>query len=557
MKRRTLRLARRTAAHLARCIVVCFTLAAASSALAQKDPATRLLEEQRDQLRQQDLGRPQPPHALSPARPELDANPGDVAEIGLLVQDPVISVDGAGLLSPAVVEATVSPFVSLPLGERRLELLLRRLDARLVEAGYITSHAVLEDASTRTGQIRIAVRPGTVESIRKRGEPASTGLERAFPLGTGDVLRLAEVEQGIHQINRLRLYQAQVNIRSGQSPATSVLDLVLDVGKPWHASIGADNQGSRATGANRVRAGLAIDDALGMLDALQLLGLASSDSRAAFASLALPQGFNTWSLTASASQSEQRLPADLESRSTSWTALAGWNRVLLLAAEGRDSVDVSLSRSRAGRRIEGVALAANHLAVLRGAINHLRKSDWVQWYVEPALSAGLPILGAQRDRAEIERRDAHAQFVKATLAAGVVSGLASGTAELAIQVNAQSSRVSLYGQEQISLGGLSTVRGFREGVLAGDNGYLVRSELRLPRVVDLTLARGRPVPYVHLDHGSAWLAQADHQHLTGSGVGLRWAGGGATIEAVASRAIAGPDALRDGWQFHLALGFEI
>ena len=45
MKRRTLRLARRTAAHLARCIVVCFTLAAASSALAQKDPATRLLEE--------------------------------------------------------------------------------------------------------------------------------------------------------------------------------------------------------------------------------------------------------------------------------------------------------------------------------------------------------------------------------------------------------------------------------------------------------------------------------------------------------------------------------
>ena len=139
------------------------------------------------------------------------------------------------------------------------------------------------------------------------------------------------------------MYQAQINIQPGQSPATSVLDLVLDTGKPWHASFGADNQGSPATGRGRLRAGLAIDDALGMLDALQLVGLASSDSRAAFASLALPQGFNTWSLTGSASLGKQRLPGDLQLRSTSWTAVAGWNRVLALAAEGRDSADVTLS----------------------------------------------------------------------------------------------------------------------------------------------------------------------------------------------------------------------
>ena len=494
---------------------------------------------------------------MSLARPALDADPRQVAETGPTIESPVITVDAAGLLAPEVVESTLSHFVSLSLGERRLELLLRQLDAQLVEAGYVTSHASVTRASIETRRVDIAVLPGRIESIRARGEAVGAALARAFPAAPGDVLRLAEVEQGIHQINRLRMYQAQINIKPGESPGTSVLDLVLDVGRPWHVSLGADNQGSKLTGRDRVRAGLAFDNALGMLDALQVIGLASSDSRAAFASLALPQGFNTWSLTGSASRSEQRLPGDLQYRSSSWTAVAGWNRVLSLSAEGRNSVDVTLSRSRSARRIEGEALTPDHLAVLRGAISHLRRVPSGQWYAEPALSVGLPIFGAKRDSSDIGRRDAHAQFVKLSLAAGAVVTLANGATELAFQLNGQASHDSLYGSEQISLGGMSTVRGFQEGVLAGDSGYLARSELRLPRMTDITLAGGRPIPYVHIDHGTAWLAQAERKRLAGAGIGVRWAGSGAVCEAVASHAIAGPDALRDGWLLHFSLGFEI
>lgn len=537
--------------------MLCTALAAAQAALAEKDPATRLLDEQRDKARQETLDRAPPRSDIPLARPALDSDPRQVAESGSTIDNAVITVDAAGLLAPEAVEATLSHFVSLPLGERRLELLLRQLDAQLVEAGYVTSHASLTGASLETRRVDIAVLPGRIESIRARGEAVGASLARAFPVTHGDVLRLAEVEQGIHQINRLRLYQAQINIKPGESPGTSVLDLVLDVGKPWHVSLGADNQGSKLTGRGRVRAGLAIDDALGMLDALQLIGLTSSDSRAAFASLAVPHGFNTWSLTGSASRSEQRLPGDLQYRSSSWTAVAGWNRVLSLSAEGRNSVDVSLSRSRSARRIEGEALTPDHLAVLRGALSHLRRMPTGPWYAEPALSVGLRVFGARRDPSDIERRDAHAQFVKLSLAAGAVMTLANGATELAVQFSGQASHDSLYGSEQISLGGMSTVRGFHDGVLAGDSGYLVRSELRLPRVTDITLAGGRPVPYVHLDHGAAWLVQAERKRLAGAGIGMRWAGSAAVLEAVASRAIAGPDALRDGWQLHFSLGLEI
>lgn len=557
MQNKNDRTARRVFARCVCLAVLGSALTTAQVAFAEKEPGARLLDEQRDKARQEALDRAPPAPDTSSTRPALDADPRQVAETGPTIESAVITVDAAGLLSPESVEATLARYLSLPLGERRIELLLRQFDALLVEAGYVTSHANLKRLSIETRRVDIVVLPGRIKSIRARGEAVRTALARAFPLAPGDVLRLAEVEQGIHQINRLRLYQAQINIQPGQSPATSVLDLVLDTGKPWHASFGADNQGSPATGRGRLRAGLAIDDALGMLDALQLVGLASSDSRAAFASLALPQGFNTWSLTGSASLGKQRLPGDLQLRSTSWTAVAGWNRVLALAAEGRDSADVTLSRSRSARRIEGEALAPDHLAVLRVAINHLSRGPVGQWYIEPAVSAGLPILGAKRDPSDIERRDAHAQFVKLSIAAGGVAAVAGGPTDLSVQLTGQVSHDSLYGSEQISLGGMSTVRGFQEGVLAGDSGYLMRTELRLPRSLDMTFAGGRPVPYVHFDHGATWLVQAPRKHLNGAGIGLRWAGSGVVAEAVASRAISAPNALRDGWLLHFSLGIEI
>ncbi len=532
-------------------------LAASTFALAEKDPAARLLDEQRQQLRDESLGQPSMSRVPIAGRPSLDANPADVAESGPTIPKPRINIDEFGLISRETLDSTIGPFRVLPLGENRLELLLRQLDARLVEAGYVTSHALLESASIDTGEVRIRVLPGRLDDIRIGGDTAAAGIVRAFPMALGEVLQLADVEQGIHQINRLRLYQAQVTLRPGDSPGGSYLDLALGTGKPWRASLGADNQGSVATGQNRVRAGFGFDDAFGMLDSLQIQALASSNSRAGLASFAVPQGYAIWSLTASGSRSTQRLPAGLELRSDAWTGLAGWNRVLTLAAEGRDSIDLSIARSRYARSIDGTALDADRLTVLRAAISHVRNSATAHWYVEPALSAGVPWLGAQRDPADLERASAHAQFVKLALNAGAVATFAQGDLETAIQAGGQFARVGLHGSEQLSLGGLSSVRGFREGVLTGDRGFLWRGEVRLPRVLANLPVAGQAVPYLHLDYGAAWLARADGDYVAGAGVGARWSGRGAVFEAVASHPVAGPAALREGLRVHFSLAIEI
>jgi len=535
----------------------CALIAAAMPALAEKDPAARLLEEQRENARQAGFKHSPIANFQISGRPALDANPADVAESGPTIANARIAVDDAGLPVGNPVSATVARFLGLPLGANRLELLLRQLDARLVEAGFVTSRALLESASADTGEVRIRLQPGCLDGIRNGGDSGESAFARAFPIRRGDVIRLPDVEQGIHQINRLRLYQAQVTLRPGDSPGGSVLDLALGLGKPWRASLGVDNQGSSATGQNRLRAGFGFDDALGVLDAFQVQALASSHSRAALASLAVPRGYETWSLTASGSQSTQRLPGKLEVRSSAWTALTGWNRVLGLSAEGRDSVDLTMTRSRFGRRIEGTSLDADRLTVLRAAYSHVRRSPAAHWYVEPALSAGVPVFGAQHDPDGLERGSVHAQFVKIGVNAGLVVPIAQGTAESSLQAAGQASRVGLHGSEQLSLGGLSSIRGFREGAIAGDSGFLLRGEIRLPRALGNLQGWGQAVPYAHLDYGMARLAQADRRNIASAGVGMRWSGYGAVLETVVSHPIAGPGALREGARVHFSVGMEI
>lgn len=526
------------------------------SVRAQKDPAVRLLEEQRDQARDAQLRRESAVSAPSTGRPALDSDPADVTESGPTIGNARMRVDAAGLLSSASVEATLAAFAELALGEQRLDLLLRRLDARLVEAGYVTSHATIVRATTEPPEVNIAIVPGRIEAIVADGTPASPAMARAFPARQGEVLTLPQVEQGLHQINRLRLYQAQINILPGSSPGNSVLDLVLSRGQPWHASFGADNQGSRATGRTRVRAGVGADDLFGQLESWQVLWLASAHSRASLATLALPQGFNTWSLTASASRSEQKVAGDFALHSTNWSVVAGLNRVLALSAEGRASADFTLTRTRAVREFERTSLTPDSLTVLRMAFNGVRNMPAAQWFAEPSISIGLPLLGARKDTDELTRRDAHAEFAKLGFAAGVVAQPAGPETQISGQATGQYSRVSLYGAEQFSLGGLGSVRGFPEGAIAGDSGYLLRSELRFTQLMPRLLA-GQPMPYLHADCGAAWLAGAAREAIASAGIGVRWAGRGALLEAVAAAPIRQASTRHDDWQFHFSIAVEL
>src|SRR5918998_1451362 len=110
--------------------------------------------------------------------------------------------------------------------------------------------------------------------------------------------------------------------------------------------------------------------------------------------------------------------------------------------------------------------------------------------------------------------------------------------ELHLRGSLQLSADPLFPIEQFVLGGITTVRGYREYLSATDNAFAGTVELRVP------VAR-LPVPYVSntpgagtlqlvpfFDRGAGWNTgrpTPPHSHLSSVGVGLRWLIGSGTL----------------------------
>ncbi|WP_454740810.1 ShlB/FhaC/HecB family hemolysin secretion/activation protein [Cupriavidus ulmosensis] len=514
-----------------------------SAPAVQEDPAQRLLREQRQ--RELEREATQPPAQIQ-AAPGLapDAPVEAVPETSATFEIRRIQVRGNTVLSEAEVDAITAPFLGHALGTNRINLLLRRFTEAFVARGYITTRAYLGEQNLASGVLVVTVVTGKVESIQLNGRVIRPGGGGLFDtVGGGlltdagtawqfpapdDTLRLPDLEQGVDQINRLRRNQAELQILPGQTPGSSVVALTNQTGDRFRFNAGVDNYGSRSTGIARTRLGIDADNALGFQESVSASYIGTVDTNAAVLSAAVPFGYNTFSYTGSLSEYQSAIAdtALLYGRSLGHTL--GWNRVITRDRTGRQALDLTLTYRKSEREINNLQLDPQRLTVLRAAWSGLRRfaANGQPGYAtaEAGISRGLTSLNATRDPSDIRADEAHAQFTKLDASATLQLPLPrlSGGAQLAwrAQLAGQWANVALFGSEQIYAGGMSTVRGFREGVIAGDRGAYLRNELAWANAP--ALAGVRMEPYVFLDGGqAAYVATRNWQSVAGTGLGLR------------------------------------
>nr|WP_231401637.1 ShlB/FhaC/HecB family hemolysin secretion/activation protein [Cupriavidus sp. WS] len=514
-----------------------------SAPAVQEDPAQRLLREQRQ--RELEREATQPPAQIQ-AAPGLapDAPVEAVPETSATFEIRRIQVRGNTVLSEAEVDAITAPFLGHALGTNRINLLLRRFTEAFVARGYITTRAYLGEQNLASGVLVVTVVTGTVESVQLNGRVIRPGGGGLFDtVGGGlltdagtawqfpapdDTLRLPDLEQGVDQINRLRRNQAELQILPGQTPGSSVVALTNQTGDRFRFNAGVDNYGSRSTGIARTRLGIDADNALGFQESVSASYIGTVDTNAAVLSAAVPFGYNTFSYTGSLSEYQSAIAdtALLYGRSLGHTL--GWNRVITRDRTGRQALDLTLTYRKSEREINNLQLDPQRLTVLRAAWSGLRRfaANGQPGYAtaEAGISRGLTSLNATRDPSDIRADEAHAQFTKLDASATLQLPLPrlSGGAQLAwrAQLAGQWANVALFGSEQIYAGGMSTVRGFREGVIAGDRGAYLRNELAWANAP--ALAGVRMEPYVFLDGGqAAYVATRNWQSVAGTGLGLR------------------------------------
>ncbi|APA89446.1 ShlB/FhaC/HecB family hemolysin secretion/activation protein (plasmid) [Paraburkholderia sprentiae WSM5005] len=548
-----------------------------------QDPGQQLIDEQRQQARQRQLAQPPASITVAPSTEETTLDiPADTPIDEIVEKGPTFQVNHIVLTTPGnrpfvspsgvpqvKLDAIVAPFMGHALGSHRINILLKRLTDAFVGAGYVTTRALLGPQNLGSGTLTITIQVGHIGSYTVNGKPiqrigegersagggwlTDAGYGNAFPAAPGAPLRLEDIDQGVSQINRLRRNQATVQVLPGQSVGDSVVDISNRSGDGLYYNLGVDNYGSSATGITRYRAGIEADNLIGLQESLSLSFIDSTDSNALVGAFAVPFGRHTFSYTLSDSEYQQVVGTSALLYGRTLSHILGWNYALDRTQADIVNLDATLSWRRTDREVNDIGLDPERIAVLRVGGNWLHKFVLTDApgsvTFDAGISQGLPWFEADHNGQDIARADAHSQFTKFDATATFTVPLPSlGRAQLAYRgvFGGQYTNVALYGSEQLYIGGMDTVRGFRSGEIAGDRGLYSRNELawvNAPAWQD-----GRIEPYLFLDAGKASLvAVPGFPSLVGAGLGVRtqwqWHRQLLSGELLAGRALTQPAAL--------------
>ncbi|WP_338805937.1 ShlB/FhaC/HecB family hemolysin secretion/activation protein [Pseudomonas chlororaphis] len=455
----------------------------------------RLLEEQRRRLEElKDLPGKE-------AAPTVPTAPADTRCFP--IKD--IELKGADSLSATEQARLLKPYIGQCLGVSQLNELLKVITDYYLEKGLVTSRAYLPQQDLSGGHLKVLVVEGRLEGLKGAADSqlSERELAMAFPGRVGALVNLREIEQLVDQLNRLPSNQAQMELAPGKEVGGSEVLVKNSAQKPWRAGLSRSNDGQRSTGEQQWGTTFDWDSPLGLADQLMLRGGhdAMSDhqhtSNNAMLSYNLPWGW--WNFSYTYSQSEYRSQAQANGFSFKQTGDSQNHqlraeRVILRDAVSKTSLNAGLAYLRTNNFIEDskLALSSNRLSEAQFGINHGRRIGGAFVNLDLGMQNGIGAFDAQ-DNGHPGPGEPNARYRKytATLSYLQPFKLWGESFSFSSLMTGQRSEDVLFSPQRTSLGGQSSIRGYKDQSLSGDSGGYWRNDLRWSRPV--TLGWLRPV----------------------------------------------------------------
>ena len=490
--------------------------------------------------------------------------PAPVASEGPCSRINDIVLDGATRLSESEQVRLVQPYLGKCLALADINRLISEITNDYVERGYITTRAYIPQQDLAGGRLTLKIVEGRVESLRM--DPAASGsVATAFPGLAGGILNLRDFEQGIDQLNRLSSNSARIDIEPGADPGTSQVVVHDEARKRWLASISVDNSGSASTGYDMVAASFGIDNALGFNDYFNLNarhseagpGTArSSDSGGLYWNL--PYGYWNFSTAVNGFDYKSLVQGTVSSfvtKGTSDSQALRADRVVYRDQSRKWSFTGGLTLKQTRNYIAGEKIVSSSadLTLLDLGTSLTWAYGGALFSLNAGITRGVNALEATKDDHTRPDGAPQAQYQKITYGASVLKSFEAGPVPLSWQttISGQDSHNALYGTEQIAIGNLYTVRGFRTTVLSGKGGAYVRNDLGMPlplaRLLGSAAPNGQIRPYIGYDAGHI----ASAGTLSGWAAGVALSAGPATLQIMYARPLSMPSFFtrETGWLY--------
>lgn len=449
-------------------------------------------------------------------------------------------VEGSQLLPTMAVEKAVYPFLGESKTYDDVESARKALEKIYHDAGYLTVLVSVPEQKVTDATVRLSVVEAPVSRLRVTDSRYfALGEIRAVvsALQEGQVPQFADLQEQMAEVNRSADRRVTPVLRPGRESGTVEADLKVDDQYPLHGSVDVNNRINDGTSPTRASASLHWDN---LWDTMQSLGLTlqnaperPSDSQVVSLNYSAPMGGgDTLSLYAVHSESDVAVVGGIDTIGRG--DIVGLRYLLPLrggvsfyqsANLGVDYKDFKQSVNQIGS--SGFNTPIHYLPGTLG---------WDGGWSTPGHDARLSLsfnfqwpglVGNEQEFAD-KRFKGHPGYAYLR---GNFSRKDAVQSEWTLEARGswQYATQALISNEQYSIGGADSVRGYYESAATGENGITLTLELATPNLMhdkESSIRDLRLIAFVDSAEVSVIdpLFATSSYALSGSGVGLRMSG---------------------------------
>ncbi len=483
--------------------------------------------------KEQELQKPPPPQPL-PDEPTQQ----------IPVQRVLIS--GSTILTPEEINTLVGPLEGRLVTLLELRQVADKITEIYLERGYITSRAFLPPQTITEGTVKIEVVEGILGEIQIEGTKRlrDSYIKSRIQLGVGKPLDTARLENQLRLLRSNPLFEnIEASLRASQTPGESILIVRVTETNPFELSMNADNYSPPTVGSERTGWTALHRNLTGRGDffvaSYNTTRLFDDESDVFDFIYNLPINAMNGTLQVRAAPNSNRIgqefSGDLKITGTTDVYEFSYRQPIFRNPRQEFALSLGLTYQRTKSFLDDELLnfadpndtednGINSSTVIRLGQDYIRRDPLGAWALRSQFNIGTGLFDATV-RQDPEP-DGH--FLSWLGQVQRVQRL-SGSHLLIIQGDLQLSSTGVLPYQQFIIGGGLSLRGYRQNVRSGDNGFRFSIEDRITVYRDES---GLPLiqltPFI--DIGAVWNDGSnpnneflpDQRFLAGAGIGLIW-----------------------------------
>ncbi|MEL6160186.1 MAG: ShlB/FhaC/HecB family hemolysin secretion/activation protein [Cyanobacteria bacterium J06554_11] len=469
------------------------------------------------------------PTPLPESRPVLpEQTPPEPAQPlpsnGARVEISEIRIVGSSVFSDADFDPILSEYEGRSLGLSDLRQVADEITQRYLEAGYITSRAILSEQTIVDGVVEIRVVEGTLEDIQIEGTRRLANYVRdRVNLANRRPLNQIDLESQLQLLRADPLVERiEASLRAGTGEGQSLLIVRVLEAPAFSGRAVFDTNSPPSVGVARTGLEANYNNALGLGDQLSLSAYRSTTG-----------GSNTFGVTyrvpvnaLNGTLQARYLPssfelidpelAALDVEGSSSTYEFTFRQPLIRKPNEEFALSLGFRRRTGETLISDVVIDSTRTSVFQFGQDYLKRDRTGAWGLRSQFNLGTDLFEAtDRDG------EADGQFFS-WLGQLQRAQVINRDNLLLMQGSLQLSADSLLGADQFIVGGPSSVRGYSQNARFGDNGFRASIE---NRTTVLRNEDGSPFTQIapFIDTAAVWNQgdnTSDQNFLLGTGVGL-------------------------------------